>query len=64
MEDQFNIPVKVEVDESAINNQLGKVGTFLLSHGFNMLFGKRGLIRPEYETSFWLGQYYITFKID
>lgn len=58
----FDIPVKIEVDTNEVENQLGKVGSFLLVHAVDMLFGKRGLIRPEFETTFWLGNYYI--KID
>ena len=58
----FDIPVKIEVDTNEVENQLGKVGSFLLVHAVDMLFGKRGLIRPEFETTFGLGNYYI--KID
>ena len=50
MNNDFDIPVKIEVEKDKVENQLGKVGSFLLISALDMLFGKRGLIQPEYET--------------
>lgn len=61
--DQFDIPVKIEVDTEQITNQLTKAGSVLLGNALEMLIGKRGLIRPEFETKFWIGQYYIEIKM-
>ena len=60
---QIDIPVKVEVDTEEVENQLGKVGSILLGNVLEMLIGKRGLIRPEFETNFWIGQYHIDIKM-
>lgn len=63
MSNDFDIPVKIEVDTNEVENQLGKVGSFLLGNALEMMFGKRGLIRPEFETNFWIGPYYIDIKM-
>ena len=63
MGEDFNIPVKVEVDTNEVKDKLGLVGLFLLGEALDVLFGNKGLIRPECETSFWIGTYHVTFKM-
>lgn len=60
---QLDIPVKIEVDTKEVENQLKSLGSVLLGNALEMLIGKRGLIRPEFETNFWIGQYYIEIKM-
>lgn len=60
---QIDIPVKIEVDTEEVKDQLKGIGSVILGNVLEMLIGKRGLIRPEFETHFWIGQYYIDIKM-
>lgn len=61
---QIDIPIKIEVDTKEAENQIkNNFGSILLGNALEMLIGKRGLIRPEFDTSFWIGQYYIEIKM-
>ena len=60
---QIDIPVKIEVDTEEVKDQLKGIGSVLLGNVLEMLIGKRGLIHPEFETRFWIGQYYVDIKM-
>lgn len=54
----INIPVKVDIP----TKDIGELCSPFIANFLDMVIGKRGLIRPEFETTFWFAGYYITIK--
>ena len=60
---QIDIPIKIEVDTKEKETGKETIGVFLLESVLDILFGKHGLIRPEFEAKFWVGQYYVDISM-
>ena len=56
----IKIPIKVDIPTKNIE----EICSPFVANLLDMIIGKRGLIIPEFETTFWFGGYYITIKSD